>query len=174
MAEEKIIGIDLGTSACKAIAVDKAGDVVATESRGYPMTNLRQGWAEQDPADWWDATDEAVRALTARLPEGGREVTAIVKGLRAVSDFDYELQMAQMNYRLAAVDTMFMTTNPTWSYLWRRLVARTVETAAAGAPAWPSLADARRARRYSTAIGMTDSSTIAIRISSMFSCTKSI
>ncbi|MBL1066875.1 xylulokinase [Streptomyces sp. 7-21] len=72
-----LIGIDLGTSACKAIAVDKAGDVVATESRGYPMTNLRQGWAEQDPADWWDATDEAVRALTARLPEGGREVTAI-------------------------------------------------------------------------------------------------
>ena len=51
-----------------------------------------------------------------------REVTAIVKGLRAVSDFDYELQMAQMNYRLAAVDTMFMTTNPTWSYLSSSLV----------------------------------------------------
>jgi pantetheine-phosphate adenylyltransferase len=44
-----------------------------------------------------------------------RNVTAIVKGLRAVSDFDYELQMAQMNYRLAGVDTMFMTTNPIWS-----------------------------------------------------------
>ena len=51
-----------------------------------------------------------------------REVTAIVKGLRAVSDFDYELQMAQMNYRLAGVDTMFMTTNPTWSYLSSSLV----------------------------------------------------
>ena len=51
-----------------------------------------------------------------------REVSAIVKGLRAVSDFDYELQMAQMNYRLAGVDTMFMTTNPTWSYLSSSLV----------------------------------------------------
>jgi pantetheine-phosphate adenylyltransferase len=51
-----------------------------------------------------------------------REVTAIVKGLRAVSDFDYELQMAQMNYRLAGVETMFMTTNPTWSYLSSSLV----------------------------------------------------
>ena len=51
-----------------------------------------------------------------------RGATAIVKGLRAVSDFDYELQMAQMNYRLARVDTMFMTTNPTWSYLSSSLV----------------------------------------------------
>ena len=51
-----------------------------------------------------------------------RQVTAIVKGLRAVSDFDYELQMAQMNYRLAGVETMFMTTNPTYSYLSSSLV----------------------------------------------------
>ena len=51
-----------------------------------------------------------------------REVTAIVKGLRAVSDFDYELQMAQMNYRLAGVETMFMTTNPAYSYLSSSLV----------------------------------------------------
>jgi pantetheine-phosphate adenylyltransferase len=51
-----------------------------------------------------------------------RDVNAIVKGLRAVSDFDYELQMAQMNYRLAGVETMFMTTNPTWSYLSSSLV----------------------------------------------------
>jgi pantetheine-phosphate adenylyltransferase len=51
-----------------------------------------------------------------------RSVAAIVKGLRAVSDFDYELQMAQMNYRLAGVDTMFMTTNPSYSYLSSSLV----------------------------------------------------
>jgi pantetheine-phosphate adenylyltransferase len=51
-----------------------------------------------------------------------REVTAIVKGLRAISDFDYELQMAQMNYRLAEVETLFMTTNPSYSYLSSSLV----------------------------------------------------
>ncbi len=51
-----------------------------------------------------------------------RGVSAIVKGLRAVSDFDYELQMAQMNYRLAGVETMFMTTNPMYSYLSSSLV----------------------------------------------------
>ena len=44
-------------------------------------------------------------------------IAAIVKGLRAVSDFDYELQMAQMNYRLAGVETFFVSTNPLYGYL---------------------------------------------------------
>ena len=44
-------------------------------------------------------------------------ISAIVKGLRAVSDFDYELQMAQMNYRLSGVETFFVSTNPLYSYL---------------------------------------------------------
>ena len=46
-----------------------------------------------------------------------RDIAAIVKGLRAVSDFDYELQMAQMNHRLAGVETLFVSTNPLYSYL---------------------------------------------------------
>ncbi len=49
-------------------------------------------------------------------------IGAIVKGLRAVSDFDYELQMAQMNYRLSGVDTLFMPSNPTYSFLSSSLV----------------------------------------------------
>ena len=47
---------------------------------------------------------------------------AIVKGLRAVSDFDYELQMAQMNYRLSGVETFFMPTAPEHSFLSSSLV----------------------------------------------------
>jgi pantetheine-phosphate adenylyltransferase len=49
-------------------------------------------------------------------------ITAVVKGLRAVSDFEYEMQMAQMNYRLAKVETMFMTTNPLYSFLSSSLI----------------------------------------------------
>ncbi len=49
-------------------------------------------------------------------------IKAIVKGLRAVSDFDYELQMAQMNYRLAEVETLFISTNPLYSFLSSSLV----------------------------------------------------
>ena len=50
------------------------------------------------------------------------DISAIVKGLRAVSDFDYELQMAQMNYKLAGVETLFMTTNPLYAFLSSSLV----------------------------------------------------
>jgi pantetheine-phosphate adenylyltransferase len=51
-----------------------------------------------------------------------RDITTIVKGLRAVSDFDYEMQMAQMNYSQAGVETMFMTTNPLYAFLSSSLV----------------------------------------------------
>ncbi|OAA22317.1 Phosphopantetheine adenylyltransferase [Frankia sp. EI5c] len=47
---------------------------------------------------------------------------SIVKGLRAVSDFDYELQMAQMNNSLAGVETFFMSTNPQYAFLSSSLV----------------------------------------------------
>ncbi|SDW78524.1 Phosphopantetheine adenylyltransferase [Saccharopolyspora shandongensis] len=50
------------------------------------------------------------------------DIGAIVKGLRAVSDFDYELQMAQMNQQLSGVETMFMSTNPLYSFLASSLV----------------------------------------------------
>ena len=51
-----------------------------------------------------------------------RGITAIVKGLRAVTDFDYELQMAQMNSRLAGVETVFVPTSPEWSFLASSLI----------------------------------------------------
>jgi len=44
-------------------------------------------------------------------------VKHVIKGLRAVSDFDYELQMAQLNFRLAEVETAFVSTNPKYSFL---------------------------------------------------------
>jgi pantetheine-phosphate adenylyltransferase len=50
------------------------------------------------------------------------DIPVIVKGLRAVSDFDYELQQAQMNRGLAGVDTLFMPTNPEYSFLASSLV----------------------------------------------------
>jgi len=46
----------------------------------------------------------------------------VLKGLRAVTDFEYEIQMAQMNHQLAGVETLFMTTSPQWSFLSSSLV----------------------------------------------------
>lgn len=49
-------------------------------------------------------------------------IEVIVKGLRAITDFDYELQMAQMNARLSGVETVFVPTSPEWSFLASSLV----------------------------------------------------
>jgi pantetheine-phosphate adenylyltransferase len=51
-----------------------------------------------------------------------QDIPAVVKGLRAVSDFDYELQMAQMNHRLTGLETLFVATNPEYSFLSSSLV----------------------------------------------------
>jgi pantetheine-phosphate adenylyltransferase len=51
-----------------------------------------------------------------------QEAAVIVKGLRAITDFDYELQMAQMNHRMSGMETFFVTTSPNWSYLSSSLV----------------------------------------------------
>ena len=51
-----------------------------------------------------------------------RGVGVVVKGLRAVSDFEFELQMAQMNYHLGGVETFFLTTSPVYSFLSSSLV----------------------------------------------------
>jgi pantetheine-phosphate adenylyltransferase len=51
-----------------------------------------------------------------------RDIPVVVKGLRAVSDFDYELQMAQMNHRLSGLETLFVATNPEYSFLSSSLV----------------------------------------------------
>ncbi len=46
----------------------------------------------------------------------------VVKGLRAVTDFEFEIQMAQMNHQLSGLETLFMSTSPSWSFLSSSLV----------------------------------------------------
>jgi pantetheine-phosphate adenylyltransferase len=72
-------------------------------------------------AQWPNVTVDSFHGLLVDFCRA-RQIPVIVKGLRAVSDFDYELQMAQMNHRLAAVETLFMTTNPLYSFLSSSLV----------------------------------------------------
>jgi len=55
-----------------------------------------------------------------------REVAVAVKGIRAVTDFDFELQMAQMNHRMTGLETFFVPTNPQWSYLSSSLIKEVV------------------------------------------------
>jgi pantetheine-phosphate adenylyltransferase len=55
-----------------------------------------------------------------------RGIRIIVKGLRAVTDFDFELQMAQMNHRMTGVETFFVPTSPQWSYLSSSLIKEVI------------------------------------------------
>jgi len=55
-----------------------------------------------------------------------RGIRVIVKGLRAVTDFDYELQMAQMNHQMTGIETFFVPTRPQWSFLSSSLIKEIV------------------------------------------------
>ncbi len=67
-----LFGIDVGTSGVKGLAIDPAGTVVASAEAEYPLSTPRAGWAEQDPADWWAATEAVLGRLQAAAgaPEG--------------------------------------------------------------------------------------------------------
>jgi xylulokinase len=60
------VGLDVGTSGVKALAVSETGEVLATAEEEYPLSTPRPGWAEQDPEDWWRATQRALERLGAR------------------------------------------------------------------------------------------------------------
>lgn len=75
-----------------------------------------------------------------------RGIRTIVKGLRAVSDFDYELQMAQANYSLSGIETLFISTNPSYGYLSSSLIK---EIAAFGGDVSAMVPDSIQARLIS-------------------------
>src|SRR4051794_9824925 len=58
------IGIDVGTSAVKVIAVAADGEVLERREVSYPLSTPKPGWSEQEPEDWWNATEQALEGLT--------------------------------------------------------------------------------------------------------------
>jgi pantetheine-phosphate adenylyltransferase len=88
-----------------------------------PMFSLeeRVGMLKESCADLPNVTVVSFRGLLVDFARAQGDAV-IVKGLRAVSDYEYEIQMAQMNHRLAGVETLFMPTSPKWSFLSSSLV----------------------------------------------------
>ena len=78
---------------------------------------------------------------------------AIVKGLRAVSDFDYELQMAQMNQSLSGIDTFFISTSPQYSFLSSSLVREVARYGGDVSSMVPPLVAKRLAERFRDGTG---------------------
>ena len=67
-AADIFIGVDVGTSACKALAVNCDGRIVGRHSSDYPLSTPRAGWAEQNPEDWIRAAFEGISTVVDSLP----------------------------------------------------------------------------------------------------------
>jgi xylulokinase len=74
---ETLVGLDVGTSGVKGIAVSGDGSVLAVAEEQYPLSTPHPGWAEQDPEDWW----RAAQRVLARLPEGPVGLSGQMHGL---------------------------------------------------------------------------------------------
>jgi pantetheine-phosphate adenylyltransferase len=132
--DEVVVAVGVNQSKSRLFSPEERIDMLTTAVASYPNVRVA-GFS---------------RLLTDFCRE--HDVHAIVKGLRAVSDFDYELQMAQMNASLSGIETVFVPTSPEYSFLasslvkevakfggdvsalvpdfvWDRLTARLAETA---------------------------------------------
>jgi xylulokinase len=85
-----LIGLDVGTSGAKAVAISTDGEVLATAEEPYPLSTPRPGWAEQDPADW----HRAAQACLARLPDGPLGLSGQMHGLVVLGANDRVLRPA--------------------------------------------------------------------------------
>lgn len=74
---DTVLGLDIGTSSCKAILLDENGKILASESAEYPIYSPVPTWYEQDPSDWWHALCACTKKLFAALSGTGARVTCI-------------------------------------------------------------------------------------------------
>jgi xylulokinase len=87
---EALVGLDVGTSGVKGIALSPHGELLATAEESYPLSTPQPGWAEQDPEDWW----RAAQAVLGRLPEGPVGFSGQMHGLVVLDEDDRVLRPA--------------------------------------------------------------------------------
>ncbi|WP_035484712.1 xylulokinase [Geminicoccus roseus] len=90
MTEPLVIGIDSSTTATKAIAWDRSGQVVVEGRAKLPMANPAPGWFEQDPEDWWASAAEAIRQVTAAVDPARIEALSIANQRETFAVLDQE------------------------------------------------------------------------------------
>lgn len=108
-------------SRCVAI-FDRVVVGVVTNPSKAPLFSIEERKAMLEESCPWESVE--VAGFDGLLVDFAREIGAnlVVKGLRAMTDFDYELQLAQMNRQLSGIVTMFVATKPEYGYLSSSLV----------------------------------------------------
>ncbi len=89
----QLVGLDVGTTGVKALAISATGEVLARAEHEYPLSTPRPGWAEQDPEDWWRASEAALADLGAELA-AGMGLSGQMHGLVALDAQDRVLRPA--------------------------------------------------------------------------------
>jgi xylulokinase len=90
-----VFGVDVGTSGVKALAIAPDGALLARAEASYPLSTPHPGWAEQDPADWWEATERALAELRgAAGAPAGIGLSGQMHGLVALDASDRVLRPA--------------------------------------------------------------------------------
>jgi xylulokinase len=79
--EPTLVGLDVGTTGVKAIALSPRGEVQAVATRGYPLSTPRPGWSEQDPEEWWRAAEAALADVSAGRAVAGIGLSGQMHGL---------------------------------------------------------------------------------------------
>jgi xylulokinase len=91
VAASTLVGVDVGTTGVKAIRISETGEVLARHEEEYPLSIPQPGWAEQDPEDWWRATEAALDAVGRDGPIG---LTGQMHGLVLLDSADRVLRPA--------------------------------------------------------------------------------
>jgi xylulokinase len=92
MPAERIVGLDVGTTGLKAVAIDENGVVLAKAEEEYPLAAPQPGWSEQDPEDWWRAAQRALARLGGE--QGAIGLSGQMHGLVALDANDEVLRPA--------------------------------------------------------------------------------
>jgi xylulokinase len=89
------VGIDVGTTAVKGVAIDETGALLGVAEAGYAFATPRPGWVEQDPEDWWGATQSVLARLLGReLVPAGIGLSGQMHGLVALDSADRVIRPA--------------------------------------------------------------------------------
>jgi xylulokinase len=94
MGSPTLVGVDVGTTGVKALALSPEGEVLATATRGYPLSTPRAGWAEQDPEDWWRAAEAALAEVSAGRDVAGVGLSGQMHGLVVLDAADRVIRPA--------------------------------------------------------------------------------
>jgi xylulokinase len=90
VSQDVLVGLDVGTTGVKAVAISPDGRVLGSASESYGLSTPQPGWAEQDPEDWWRAAEACLK----RLPEGPVGLSGQMHGLVVLDAEDRVLRPA--------------------------------------------------------------------------------